>query len=437
MSNDQAIAAVTLTVRSLLDREFNAPLLLPPDPSLTGTRVSVRPPDHARNGFTGNQVNLFLFQTSINAALRNSDLPLRTRPGERSFPALALDLLYLVTAYGRDGQDPDIFAHRLLGRAMSLLHDTPLLTPDQIREATAAELPESDLHEQIEHVRITSQPISLEDLSRLWSTFQTQYRVSAVYHMAVVLIESNRRLRAGLPVLRRGEQDRGAEVYGDVVPPYPMLERVGGTVRRPGFQLGDTVILLGHHLDGANPEVIFTSPRLEAVNVLPPLPNATPTEVRVRLPKPPGAIPEPDDDPAAAERWPAGFHSVALRVERQNAGESTPRVRLSNALPLMIAPQLSLPNNALRRDGDRLFLRVNCVPQVWPGQRVALLIGDREVPAGRIAAKTGDFELEITGVAPGTHVVRLRVDGVDSVPVVESGDPPRLAFADDQKVTIA
>lgn len=437
MSNDQAIAAVTLTIRSLLDREFNAPLMLPTDPDLTGTRVTVRPPDRARDGITGNQINLFLYQTHINAALRNTDMPLQTRPGERGFPPLPLDLLYLITAYGRDSQDPDVFAHRLLGRTMSVLHDTPLLTPGQIREATAVELPQSDLHEQIEHVRITSQPISLEDLSRLWATFQTQYRVSIVYYMAVVLIESNRRTRAGLPVLRRGEQDRGAEVYGDIVPPYPTLERLDSTLRRPGFQLGDTMILIGHHLDGRNPTVVFTSPRLEAVNDVLPLAGSTSTEMRVRLPKPPGEIPEPDDDPAAAERWPAGFHTVALRVERQNAGESTARVRLSNALPLVIVPQISLPEDALRRDGDHLFLRVRCVPQVWPGQRVALLIGDREVPAGRVAAKIDSFEFEITGIALGTYVVRLRVDGVDSVPFVESGDPVRLAFADNQKVTIA
>ncbi len=437
MSNDQAIAAVTLTIRSLLDREFNAPVMLPADPDLTGTRVSVRPPDRARDGISGNQINLFLYQTHINAALRNSDMPLQTRPGERSFPPLALDLLYLVTAYGSDSQDPDILAHRVLGRAISVLHDTPLLTQRQIREATAADLPQSDLHEQIEHVRITPQPISLEEISRLWSAFQTQYRVSTLFSIAVVLIESSRRTRAALPVLRRGEQDRGAEVLGDLVPPFPTLEQVRGTARRPGFLFGDTLALQGYHLDGANPVAVFASPRLETANELPALPGGGPTEVRVRLPQPPGDAPAPDDDAEAVERWPPGLYSVALRVERRSAGESAPRVRLSNALPLIIAPQIRLPDDPLRRDGDRLVVRVNCVPQVWPGQRAALLIGDREVPAGRVTAKTGAFEFDITGIAPGTHVLRLRVDGVDSVPAVEDGSPPRLGFADNQKVTIA
>ncbi|MBK9940778.1 MAG: DUF4255 domain-containing protein [Kouleothrix sp.] len=436
MSNDQAIAAVTLTLRSLLDREFNAPLLLPPAPDLSGTRVSVRPPDRARDGFTGNQVNLFMFQTNTNAALRNTDLPLRIRADGRGFPPLALNLLYLVTAYGRDGQDPDLFAHRLLGRAMSVLHDTPLLTADQLRAATVAELPDSDLHEQIEHVRITAQPISLEDLSRLWAIFQTQYRISTVYHVAVVLIESQRRASAALPVLRRGAEDRGADVYGDVVPPYPTLDRLEGAPRRPNAQLGDTIELFGHHLDGSNPTVVFSNPRLEVVNEVAPLPGGTPTSLRVRLPKPPGDLPDPADDPDAAERWPAGFYAVTLRVERHSPGESTARARLSNALPLVLAPQVRLPANPLRRDGDKLFVSIGCVPQLRPGQHVALLIAGRELPAGRILAETDRREFEISGLAPGTYVVRLRVDGVDSMPIAARGASSRLEFADDQKVTI-
>jgi hypothetical protein len=437
VSNDQAIAAVTVTLRSVLDREFNAPILLPDDPDLTGTRVSARPLDRARDGFAGNQLNLFLYQTSINAALRNTDAPVRMRTDERGFPPLALDLHYLLTAYGRDSQDPEIFAHRLLGRAMSVLHDTPVLTPGQLRAATAIDLPESDLHDQIEYIRITPQPLSLEELTRLWATFQTEYRVSAIYQVEVVLIESNRRARPSLPVLRRGEQDRGPEVVGDVVLPYPTVERIGRLVRRPGFQLGDTIVLIGHHLAGSNPVAIVTHMRLDAVNEVVPEPANSATEIRVRLPRPPGPVPTLDDDPSAAERWPAGIHTISLRYERQDVGEQLSREQFSNAMPLALLPRINLPADPVRRDGDQVFVRVTVVPQVWPGQEVALLIGDREIQAGRVEARTDDFEFDVTGIPTGTHLVRLRVDGVDSVPVVEAGDPPRLLFDDSQKVTIA
>jgi hypothetical protein len=42
-------------------------------------------------------------------------------------------------------------------------------------------------------VRVTLQPLSLEEMSRLWSTFQTQYRLSVAYEVSVVLIDSARR----------------------------------------------------------------------------------------------------------------------------------------------------------------------------------------------------------------------------------------------------
>ncbi|MFN8569440.1 MAG: hypothetical protein U0Z44_18380 [Kouleothrix sp.] len=45
----------------------------------------------------------------------------------------------------------------------------------------------------------------------------------------------------------------------------------------------------------------------------------------MRLPKPPGDLPDPADDPDAAERWPAGFYAVTLQVERHSPGESTAR----------------------------------------------------------------------------------------------------------------
>ena len=47
-------------------------------------------------------------------------------------------------------------------------------------------------HEQIERVRITPQPLSVDELSKLWTAFQTHFRISAAYQVSVVLIESTR-----------------------------------------------------------------------------------------------------------------------------------------------------------------------------------------------------------------------------------------------------
>src|SRR5215207_1594746 len=107
MSNPLAIAAVTMTLRSLLDRALGAP----------GVDVTTKPPDKARTG-TGDQINLFLYQTSISPALRNTPPP-TSRPGESAQPALPLALFYIVTAYGAN--DNDASGHRLLGHALSVL----------------------------------------------------------------------------------------------------------------------------------------------------------------------------------------------------------------------------------------------------------------------------------------------------------------------------
>src|SRR4051812_12161812 len=114
MSNPLAIAALTATLRHLLDRGLAA--------ALPGTQVTARPPDKARGEFTGNQVNLFLYHTLPTPAWRTPGLP--AGAGQ---PPLALDLYYLLSAYGQDDDDADPASHRLLGRAMRILHDHPVL----------------------------------------------------------------------------------------------------------------------------------------------------------------------------------------------------------------------------------------------------------------------------------------------------------------------
>jgi hypothetical protein len=175
MSNSLAIAAVTAALRHLLDRGLSA--------DVPGTRVTTRPPDKARDGQSGNQVNLFLYRTAPNAAWRNADWP-----GSDGQPPLALNLSYLLSAYGQNDDDPDPYSHRLLGEAMRILHDHAVLDPAAVREA----LPGNDLHEQAERVRVALQPLSLDELSKLWTTFQTPYRISVAYEVSVVLIASAR-----------------------------------------------------------------------------------------------------------------------------------------------------------------------------------------------------------------------------------------------------
>ena len=415
MSNSLAIAAVTATLQGMLNKGLTAdlPATVPASLNLNNAPVTTRPPDKARpTNDNRNQLNVFLYQTTPNAALRNTDLPARVRPGETGQPPLALNLHYLISAYGQD--DDDTAAHILLGQAMRILQERPLLSADDILAA----LPGNDLHEQFERVRVSIQPISLDEMSKLWTTFQTQYRVSTAYQVAVVLIENRQPTRAPLPVLMRGEADAGVVVEPSLLPPFPTLTDVRPPGNQPSARLGETLTLAGHHLDGTNREVRFRNARLDdPIDV--PVASATATEWTVNLPN-------------ALADWPAGYYTLAPVVQRR--GESTRRV--SNELAFALAPAMQLPPTSVTRDAVSGIVTVvlSCSPEVRPAQRVAMLVGEREVPAEPHPAQTGTLTFVADELDPGDYFVRLRVDGVDSRLIDRSVSPP--AFFANQKVTI-
>jgi hypothetical protein len=209
MSNTLAIAAATATLRNLLLSHVTQL-----DANLADLEVTTQPLDLARKGVSNAQLNLYLYQTVLNGAWRNQAMPRQVRPGESAAPPLALNLHYLITAYGRGEADDEAISHRVLGGAMSVLHDHPQLERGEI----AIALPNNDLGDQFERVKITPLPISIEELSKLWTVFQTNYRVSAAYEVTVILIDSHTPVKAALPVLKRGEEDRGPAASASLPP---------------------------------------------------------------------------------------------------------------------------------------------------------------------------------------------------------------------------
>lgn len=400
MSDSLAIAAVTSTLRALLEN----------DPDLAGTFVTTRPPDKARpDGDGENRLNVFCYRASMNGAWRNTDLPGRVHPGELAPPLLPLDLHYVVTAYGLDSDE--LLGNRMLGRAMRILHDHPVLLPAQL----AAALPDSDLHDQVERVRLTFEPLSVDDLSKVWGAFQTEYRFSVYYQAAVILIEGTRPSTAPLPVLARGAGDRGPTSQPDLVPPFPTLLSVTPPDGQPSAAPGDLVTLEGHHLAGDAVEVRFASRRLRAPLVVIVEPGATATQARVRAP----------DAPADA---PAGEYAVTVAVTREG------RQRISEPLPLALAPRVEAVAPAGPLPAGDLTLTVTPRPQVRLDQQVALLFGSREL---RPAARTDQADplvFAFGGVAAGTYLVRLRIDGVDSLAIDHTATPP--TFLASQRVTV-
>jgi hypothetical protein len=413
MSNVLAIAATTRTLRNLLLAQM--PAL---DAELSDLEVTLQPPDMARKGISKAQLNLFLYQVVANAAWRNLDLPGQVRPGETAPPPLALNLHYVITAWGRGENDNDAISHRVLAAAMSTLHDRGVLDGNDIRNA----LPDNDLAGQIERVRVTPLPQSVDELSKLWTAFQTNYRTSAAYEAAVVLIDSQATMRAPLPVLRRGPQDRGVIATASAA---AVLDALSYPRMQPAVRLGEDIVLNGRQLTTDHALVRFNSLRLDAPIDIAPQAGETGGALRVHLAN-------TSDDADAASRWTPGIYTVALLVQPPGLPPL-----LSNELPLALAPVITLsPLSAAAGD---FALNLTCLPRVRDGQRVFLLFGDRLLLPQSIsnpadAHQPSALVFQLTGVATGTYTVRLRVDGADSIPVDFSGSVP--AFAGNQQVVV-
>lgn len=438
MASPLAIAAVTAALKDLLNDG-----LLNHDLSPVGSiSVTALPPDRVVTGATEpNQLNLFLYQVTPNLGWRNAGLPARDRNGVRlTANPLALDLHYLLTAYGSQ----DLNAEILLGYAMHLLHETPVLTRAQLRTVLGAPSPVDgtilpgpfgtlsavDLADQIELIKLSPVYLSTEDLSKLWTAMQARYRPTMGYIASVVLIEPSNLGRAAQPVLRRGANDSGPVA---VAAPFPTLASVRPEVSEllPAMRLGDDLLVTGTSFDDpATTTAILEDVILNEVHELAPIPVQLPTSIRLHLP----SIAE---DANAMSDWSIGLYRLMLRVTQPNVPAWT-----TNALSIALSPIITVtPLNAVPGD---VALTVTCTPRLRPEQiaHTSLLFGSRAV-APTTVNNPGDptqptsLDFTVPDVAAGEYMVRMRVSGIDSVPAIISGTSPVFSIDPNQRVTVA
>jgi len=124
------------------------------------------------------KINLYLYQVLENPNSKNQPwVTSDSSPGEQFYPPLALDLYYLLTPYASDAKS----AHSVLGHAMRLFHDTGIIEKIQLPPA---------LRLTIEQLSLSLCPLKLEELTRIWNSLQTPYRLSVAYLVKIVLIQS-------------------------------------------------------------------------------------------------------------------------------------------------------------------------------------------------------------------------------------------------------
>jgi len=386
VSTAAAIATTTATLQQLLEQSTSA------------NSVTTLPPGIARDpNNNSSQLNVFLYKTDIDTAFSNAPLPGSSRPNESAHPPLALSLRYLVTCYGAD--DNDISGQQVIGEAMLALHDHAVLSRDLINGI----VPDSGLHDQLERVRITASPMTVDELIKLWTVFQTDYRLSQAYEVSVALIESERPAVTPLPVLRRGAADRGVELQTDALPPFPCIENVEFANQNIEAVAGESVIFRGHHLDATNAVIRFNNQRLDDFVDVAAAAN-TASSITVQIPVPP-----------------TGFVSGVYIV--QAVLTDGPVTRLSNAIGMSIAPEIS--NLVVGGGVNNRTLTIDLTPDVADGQQVSLLLGGQQF-TGFTQPAPGQVEFALGTVTAGNYLVRLRVDGVDSRLIDRTAEPPEF-----------
>ncbi len=175
MSESTAMGMVSESLRALLlDENLGMQL----EPTVPVTLLAPDEPGDDR------RINLFLYQVRESPALRNQDWrPSLTQPGQLSPPPLALNLYYLMTPYAlNDAQTGNAAAHAILGEAMRVFHENPVIpNTDGILAPGLAQAREQ--------VKIMLHTVDLDELSSVWTTFEQPLRLSVMYEVSVVELD--------------------------------------------------------------------------------------------------------------------------------------------------------------------------------------------------------------------------------------------------------
>lgn len=441
MSNALGIAAVTAVLKDLLNNGVIAHDL---NGVVGQVTVSALPPDRIApptNGTQTSQLNIFLYQVLANTGWATVGLPARNGAGERiSNPPLALNLRYLLTAYGARDFDAEI----LLGYAMQLLHETPGLGRDAIRTALQApspvagdELPDpfsalaaADLADQFEQLKISPIYLDTEEVYRLWSAMQAHYRPSMAYEVTAVLIQSSRPASLAPPARR---------FHLDVVPfRQPVVERVLSRAGPNEPILANAPILPGHRLviEGQQLRGAFTQVQLGglATPIEPAPADVTARRITVTL-------------PGTLRAGVQGFQVIHL-VEIGEQHELRRGVE-SNVASFVLRPRIlrrpddtddiTVTNPVDADDGTRsATVAVRLAPAISREQRLALYLNEIGAPANRPARayafrdppwttdadQSATIAFPVRGVVPGTYIVRVQVDGAESPLLSTAADAP-------------
>ena len=215
------IGKVSESLRTMLLEEIGATV-----------NVTILAPDE---GGGDRRINLFLYKVQENPYLRNMDWQVKSgEPTKLVPPPLSLNLFYLITAYApNDSQTGNSSAHELLGEAMRVFYENPIVPDTYLAE---------ELRNTREQIKIMHNTLDMEELSRIWSTFTQPFRLSVLYEISVVQLEM---LSASEREMAKRVQKIGIpQINAPFIPPdVEKLDPVSG-------KAGEVITFYGKNLSG-------------------------------------------------------------------------------------------------------------------------------------------------------------------------------------------
>lgn len=200
MADHSAMAAVSRTLRTLLLDRMVVP-----------ASVTIAPPDQTIAGINDGRVNLYLYEIHESGALKNQEIPGHGHPAAYGRPPLSLNLRFMLTTVSAQENQPDsdLNAQTLLGDAMRVMHHfgnriETLQIQNPIAGTVGDPILDDALSDEFERVKLVLHPVSVDDLTKVWSALSEEnFRRTVVYEVTVVQIETAEPRAAPQPVESR------------------------------------------------------------------------------------------------------------------------------------------------------------------------------------------------------------------------------------------
>lgn len=411
MSNYLAVSQVTATLSYIVTNS------LPQD--LSGAAVTTRRPDDTMGTSSAAGVNIYLYRVGPNSAYRNADLPSRDANGNLlARPTIALDLDYLFTFYG---DDTNLEPQRLMGAIAVGMHEMPVLSSDEISKALQKMPPfknppfnaapfnappwQPDLGVAVDKVRLSLLPLSLDELSKLWSVFyQIPYALTIAYKASVVLMQRENAMPQSAPPVQK--RVVSAQPWNQ-----PVIQTIASNsgLNSP-ILAGATIVVSGSGLISNGQQITIDG-----------YPNPiNPTSVKdAQI-----VLTLPVDVPAG---------SRILRITRLyqlGIPAVTHNADVSGAGAFTLVPSITTSPTL---GGGNITIKLS--PVVRQGQTATLLLNEATIPAPlnpyaysftlpAIAVDTDTLVFSVSGIQGGkVYFVRVQVDGAQSGLDLTQGSP--------------